>query len=131
MIEYTLFDPSTGLIAQTGSSENLADAQLNAPGLSLCLGAYDGRTHYVASVDPIAVGLRPDMHVPRTKTLGVGEPWTLPSAPAGTVVVVNGQEQEPTTGGLQLIFPYPATYAIEFMPPAPWIGGPCILTVAP
>lgn len=82
--------------------------------------AFDPSAEYV---DPILGELvaRPNLALWPPATLQVGEVWSAPTVPAGSVVTVEGRvEAELTDLGLDLAFAAAATYAVEITPPFPW-----------
>lgn len=88
----------------------------------------DDDTHCVISATEI--GARPAIALTATQSLGAGEPWDIPDAPAGTRVIVDGDDLgEADIGGVSLSFPLPAVYRVELRPPIPWRGGICDVTV--
>lgn len=93
--------------------------------------AVDDETHYFIEPGTGALGVRPTLGVPRTQTLTPGEEWQFLAAPSGTKVEIDGRAAGTSDEvGLTLRFDFPATYHIWLMPPEPWLGGPCTVTVA-
>lgn len=92
--------------------------------------AYGGDTagHVVSGGEVVP---RPRVELPAERTLALHEVWTLHNCPPGSVVRIDGDDVG-TVGEdaeLALSFGFPGVYALEIVPPPPWMATRCAVTV--
>ena len=127
-MHFTIYDPNTGRIVCTllTSDGHIAPDFLAERGVAL-QGTFDGSTYWVDSGEP---ALRPTLALPAAHTMAVHSDWTIPDAPAGTEVEVDGS----TIGvvdqtGLTLSFDTTGVWPVTLRPPFPWVEAICEVTV--
>lgn len=82
-------------------------------------------------VEDGAISSRPITGLTETASVTAGAAWTIPDVPAGTIVRVDTVEVGTVDAdGCVLRFDYADTYTVELIPPFPWVGALCQVTVA-
>lgn len=124
-VPFIVFLP-TGEIVRTGFVD-AGDLDLQAAAGETALAAEGGDlTHWVR--DGVVVE-RPETGLPPVHTMAPGD-WVLPDVPVGTAVLIDGvQVLISNEDGLVLRRAARGICTIELVPPFPYIGATCQLTV--
>lgn len=133
MIYAAVYD-AEGRLGQVSGAMDLGDAVL-----SLLPWFDEGGIDWIEVPDTLApltlfVGagglqIRPDTGLPPAHTMAPGD-WVLPDVPVGTAVLIDGvQVLISNEDGLVLRRAARGTCTIELVPPFPFIGATCQLTV--
>ena len=89
--------------------------------------------HYWFDLETQQVSERPAINLPPDQAF-VGTDWTIPAAPAGTEVWLDGQHlgttETETDDEIVVIFPLPGLWRVELRPPFPWREAGCSVEVS-
>lgn len=124
MYIYSLYDPATGRIHQSGVSRFYDEVLQTAmsQGLEVLDYLVSGESYYIgATGEPLP---RPLVEVPEKATLTVGQLWELYNLPVDTEILVDYETLATidATGRIDLQFDMEGVYVVDFKPPFPWFN---------
>ena len=131
MIALTKYVTATGEIFGQISVSSEEDAMLNTfsleMGQALIEGHFDGRDQYVIDGEVVP---RPATGLPGSHSIAAGIDWPIADVPAGTTVLINGEEVGTVDEtGLTLSFALAGIWRVDLRPPFPWVDASCEVTV--
>ena len=121
----TIYSATTGeIIANVNPSPT---AELFIPeGCEAVDGEFSSTDTYIDNGIPTE---RPITGLPTTHSLPAGEDWVISPVPNGTEGLIDGNIEGKTQSGLTLVFPEPGEWQVDLLPPFPWVGASCEVTV--